>query len=300
MPSFESPSLYIDFARLPPPDVIETIDFESILDIYHTQLVDRATAAGLPKLVDALKLEQSPTNVILQCQSYGEMIVRARINAAARAVMLPFARKNDLDNLAAFFDVDRLLLSPDTDQSPAVYESDERLLKRIRVACETFSTAGTAGSYIYHALTAVPTLRDVSAIKVSAGVVKVSLVNTGADPTATQAQIDAVYDRLHQTGIKVLTDEVHVASAEILPVDLVANIQLYPGPDRALVLADVQAALTQLRDTTSILGFDLTVSAILAALMQSGVKSVSTNFESDTNLRQDQAVWIRSATITTT
>ena len=83
MPSFESPSLYIDFARLPPPDVIETIDFESILDIYHTQLVDRATAAGLPKLVDALKLEQSPTNVILQCQSYGEMIVRARINAAA-------------------------------------------------------------------------------------------------------------------------------------------------------------------------------------------------------------------------
>ena len=31
MPNYESPALYIDFARLPPPQVIEEIDYEALL-----------------------------------------------------------------------------------------------------------------------------------------------------------------------------------------------------------------------------------------------------------------------------
>ena len=103
MPSFESPALYIDFARLPPPKVIEEIDFEVLLAAYKAQVL-----AKKPELAAALALEQSPTNVILEAEAYGEMIVRERINAAARASMLPFATGSDLDVIGARFNVPRM------------------------------------------------------------------------------------------------------------------------------------------------------------------------------------------------
>ena len=103
MPSFESPALYIDFARLPPPKVIEEIDFEALLKVYQAQVLGKN-----PALAAALALEQSPTNIILEAESYGEMIVRERINSAARASMLPFATGSDLDVIGARFNVQRM------------------------------------------------------------------------------------------------------------------------------------------------------------------------------------------------
>jgi phage-related baseplate assembly protein len=61
MPNYESPALYIDFARLPPPKVIEEVNFEVALDRYKAQVL-----AKKPELAAALALEQSPTNVILE------------------------------------------------------------------------------------------------------------------------------------------------------------------------------------------------------------------------------------------
>ena len=294
MPSFESPLLYIDFARLPPPDVIETIDFEEILTRYQGQVRTRK-----PDLAAALALEQSPTNVVLQAQSYGEMILRSRINAAARAVMLPFSKGADLDNLAAFFNVQRMVVTPATTDKPAVMESDERLLKRVRVACEAFSTAGTAGSYIFHAMAADPTIRDVSAIKIGPGSVKVSIMNTGSDPEATHAQIDAVFDKLSQKNIKPLTDVVNVSSVRKIEVNINAQLDLYPGPDASLVMADVQKAMTRMRDNVSMIGRDLSIGALNAALMQSGVRAVSIASPSaDVVVAGDEAVWLKTASVT--
>jgi phage-related baseplate assembly protein len=105
MPVYQSQDLFIDFARLPAPSVIETIAYEDLLTAYKARVLSANN-----DLAAALALEQSPLNIILETEAYGEMIVRERINMAARAVMLPFATGSDLDVLGALYGVARLPL----------------------------------------------------------------------------------------------------------------------------------------------------------------------------------------------
>lgn len=281
MPSFESPALYIDFARLPPPKVIEEIDYEDLLQIYKDQVL-----AKNPALAAALQLEQSPTNIILEAEAYGEMIVRERINAAARACMLPFATGSDLDVIGARFNVERM-----------AGEKDASLRFRIQVSMETYSTAGSQGAYIFHARSVSPNVRDVSAVpERGTGRVTVTIMAEGSNPVPDQPLIDAIYDRLMSDGIKPLTDDISVLPVTKIPVDIQANLTLYPGPDQSLVIADVNKALTSLRNRITMIGRDLKRSSVLAALTQEGVQNVETDFQ-DVNVGNSAVVWINSASV---
>jgi len=295
MPTYESPALYIDFSRLPPPTVIEEIDYEALLKIYQDEVV-----AKNPKLAKAVALEQSATNIILQAEAYGEMMVRARINAAARALMLPFAVGSDLDNLAAFYNLVRDQI-PTATATGIVYvpESDERFRRRIQMSVEAFTTAGSEGAYIFHALSADPTIRDASALAVNdRGGVKITIMNSGSDPTPTDAQLRAVVERLNRKNIKPLTDVVSVSPPEVIEVDIVANVTLYPGPNASLVMADIQKGLSRVRDRISILGRDLNRSSVIAAINQEGVQDVDlVSPLADVPVGLDQCVLIKSATI---
>ncbi|MHC2250028.1 baseplate assembly protein [Bradyrhizobium elkanii] len=285
MPNYESPALYIDFARLPPPDVIETIDFEVLLKRYQDDVLSKND-----KLAAALKLEQSPTNIVLEAEAYGEMLVRARINSAARAVMLAFSKGRDLDNLAAFFGVER-----------AAGETDESLRRRAQLAPEAFSTAGSEGAYIFQALTADPTnVRDATAVKMDdRGRVKITVMARGSNPVPTTATILLVRDRINSKGIRPLTDVVSVVPVRPITAKIVANIWLYPGPDASLVMSDIGKALQKVRDNVSLIGRDLTRSAIISALNQEGVQSVDLISPAENVVAgTDQCVIIESAVIT--
>ena len=281
MPSFESPALYIDFARLPPPNVIEVIDYEKLLSIYKAQVL-----AKNPNLAAALNLEQSPTNIILEAEAYGETIVRERINAAARACMLPFATKSDLDVIGARFNVERM-----------AGEDDPRLRRRIQLSMESFTTAGSPGSYIFHALSTSLDVKDVSAVaERGTGRVTVTIMANGTNPVPTSTLIDAIYDRLMSDGIKPLTDDISVLPVTKIPTDIQANITLYPGPDASLVIADINRSLTSLRNRVTQIGKDLKRSAVIAALTQEGVQNVDIDCE-DINVGTSAVVWINSASV---
>ncbi|ARQ95338.1 baseplate assembly protein J [Bradyrhizobium phage BDU-MI-1] len=284
MPNYESPALYIDFARLPPPQVIEELDYEVMLSRYKADVL-----AKKPELAAALNLEQSPTNVILEAEAYGEMLVRARVNAAARAVMLAFSTGTDLDHLAALLNVERL---------PG--ELDESLRRRAQLAPEALSTAGSEGAYIFQALTADPTIRDVSAVKINEkGGVRITVMNSGSDPIPTKQQLLNVYERLNRKNIRPLTDVITVAPVKVLRVDIVANVTFYPGPDSALIMTDISKALTKVRDRISLIGRDLTRSALISALNQEGVQSVELISPAENiPASSEQCVLINSATIT--
>lgn len=296
MPSYESPALYIDFARLPPPKVIEDIDYEALVTIYKEQVLSKN-----PDLARALNLEQSPTNIILEAEAYGEMIVRARVNAAARAVMLPFATGSDLDVLAAFYNVARLpLVNPARDfiTHPEDWESDERFRRRTQDSVESFTTAGSAGAYIFHGKSADVTIRDVSAMMTKPGEVLVTVMNSGNDPVPTTAQLDAVRARLMMPNIKPLTTVIRVVPVTKISVNLKATVTLYPGPDAGLVMNDIQNALTKLRDRIGLLGRDLTRSSLFASLTQEGVLDVDLiSPVADIAVDFDKCVWIESAEI---
>jgi phage-related baseplate assembly protein len=281
MPSFESPALYIDFARLPPPQVIEEIDYELLLKRYQDDVVSKN-----PKLSSAIALEQSPTNIILEAEAYGETLVRKRINAAARASMLPFAVGSDLEVIGARFNVGRM-----------DGENDTRLRRRIQLSMETFTTAGSPGSYIFHALSVSTAIRDASAVaERGTGRVTVTIMADGSNPVPTQPLVDAVYDRLMSDGIKPLTDDIAVLPVTKIPAEIQAKITLYPGPDASLVVADINKSLTSLRNRIAAIGRDLKRSAVLAALTQEGVQNVELDFN-DINVGSSAVVWIESASV---
>ncbi|RWA51293.1 hypothetical protein AU476_23550 [Cupriavidus sp. UYMSc13B] len=82
----------IDLSQLPPPDVVETIDFEVILAERKAYFVSLYPADQRAAVAATLALESEPIVKLLQDNAYREMVLRQRINDAARAVMLPFAK----------------------------------------------------------------------------------------------------------------------------------------------------------------------------------------------------------------
>lgn len=175
----------INLAKLPAPDVVETISFEAVLAgmIADLQARDPAFTA---------LLESDPAIKILEVAAYREILLRQRVNEAAQAVMLAHAVGSDLDHLAALFGVERLLVSPGDPEArppvPPVYETDDRLRARTQLALEGFSTAGPEGAYIFHALAASPLAKDIAVTSPLPGEVVVTVLSTEGDGSTAERE----------------------------------------------------------------------------------------------------------------
>ncbi len=156
----------IDLSQLPVPSVIEELDYEVIVAEQLDDLVARYPSYDVPA-------ESDPAYKILEVAAYREMLVRQRVNEAAKAVMLAYARHGDLDNLGALFNVGRLQVDPgDPEAVPPVlprHETDDDFRRRILLSLQGLSTAGPEGAYIYHALSAEGGVLDASATSPTPG-----------------------------------------------------------------------------------------------------------------------------------
>lgn len=268
----------IDLSLLPPPDVVETIDFETLFAARKARLLELTPEADRAALAATLELESEPITVLLQESAYRELILRQRINEAARAVMLASAQGADLDNLAALYGVARLVTDPgDPGAVPPIaptYETDAALRHRAQLAVEGFSTAGPVESYRFHALSASGDVADASVASPSPGQVVVTILGDDGDGMPPQALLDVVDSALNAEAVRPLTDEVIVQAATIVPYAIEAELVLYPGPAPAPVLAAAQAEAERYAAETHRLGFDVTISGIYAALHQPGVQRV--------------------------
>lgn len=288
----------IDLSQLAAPDVVEQIDYESILDALKADLIARA-----PELSDVLDLESEPLTKLLEVCAYRETIIRARVNDASRAVMLAYATGSDLDHLAAFFGVVRALVTPaDPDATPpvdAVYESDARLRARTQLALEGYSTAGPVGAYVYHALSASAQVADVGVVSPDPGEVLVTVLSTEGDGTADSTLLDTVDAALNADEVRPLTDHVTVQSATIIEYVVTAALTFYSGPDPTSVLAQASAALTDYISAHHRLGHDITRSGLFAALHQPGVQNVTLDAPAaDIAVDADAAPYCTAITLT--
>ena len=132
-----------DLASLPTPAVIESLSFETIFSELQAEFQSRYPDYS------AL-LASDPAIKLLEVAAYREVLLRNRINEAAKASLLAFATGSDLDHLAAFYGVTRLM-----------DESDEALRLRTRQRIIGFANAGGAAHYRYWALSASPEVADV-------------------------------------------------------------------------------------------------------------------------------------------
>ena len=286
----------IDLSTLTAPNVVEALDFETIFSAMLADL--QARDPSFTALV-----ESDPAYKILEVAAYREVLMRQRVNDAARATMLAYALGADLDQIGALFGVPRLVITPANPSAvppvAAVMESDADFRRRIQLALEGFSTAGPEGAYVFHALGASGDVLDASATSPSPGQVLISVLSRTGNGAASAGLIAAVNTALNADNVRPLTDSVTVQSASIVNYTVTASIYTYPGPDSAAVMAAANAALTEYIDSMHRIGKDVTRSGIFAALHQPGVQRVNlTAPASDVAISATQASWCTAKTIT--
>lgn len=272
----------LDITSLPQPAVVESLDYERILADLRADFLARHPAAA-----DVLDLESEPVVKLLQTAAYRELIIRARVNDAARAVMLPWALGTDLDNLAARYDLARL---------PG--EDDERLRARVLIGYHALSAAGSATGWRLRAMSVSTDIRQVDVWADRPGRVKVSLLARvaglqihmdadtlaqgltlfGAHPAQTMAWrlathadpiVGQVTAALLAEDVRPLTVDVDVTLARVLPTTVAATLVHPPGPDGAVIAAAAAARVHRLA-AASAYRVDLTRAQIIASLMGDG------------------------------
>ena len=269
MPGAISSSTAVDLSRLPPPRIVEPLDYETILAAMTADLAARDP--GLADLGDA-----DPAIKVLQVAAYRELLLRQRVNEACRAVMIAYAAAGDLDQLAAVFGVTRLEIAPANPQTgtPAIVETDDELRRRILLAPESYSVAGPTGAYRFHALSADPDVRDANAVSPAPGDVVVAVLSRSGDGTPAADVLAAVEARVSGDTVRPLTDRVTVVAADLVAFDVEATLHLYAGPDAALIEASARTALQAFLERERAIGRDIPMSAIIAALHVGGVHRV--------------------------
>ena len=246
----------IDLSKLPAPDVIEKLDYKTLLTDYINDF--KARNPNYTTL-----LESDPAIILMQVIAYREMLLRARINEAAKANMLAYAAGSDLDNLAAFYGVERL-----------IDETNDRLRKRTQLALEGFSTAGPVGAYIFHSLSASNEVKSVSVKSPNPGEVLVTILSNIGDGTVGQELIGTVLAKLNEDDIRPLTDLVSVQGAVITNYQVEAVITVYSGPSSAVVETEANDALQKFILGRHEIGRVIAISGIYDALHVDGVKKV--------------------------
>lgn len=262
----------IQLERLPSPEVIQTLDYEAIVTNMIADL--QARDPEYTALV-----ESDPAIKLLEVTANRELAVRARINEAAKACMLAYAKGSDLVHLAALFGVQQMLISagdPTTyPPTPPVYESDDRLRTRTQLSFEGYTTAGSIGSYVFFTLSASGQVKDVDVYKSKPGQVMVTVLSREGDGTPSQELLDIVFAALNAEEIRPLTDEVLVqAPTQIYHYNLTAKLYFYSGPDPEVVRQVALAKVTEYVTENHLLGHDITESGLHAALHQPGVQHV--------------------------
>lgn len=287
----------IDLSALPAPSIVETLDFETI---FSEMLADlQARDSTFTALV-----ESDPAYKVLEVAAYRELLLRQRVNDAARGVMIAYASGADLDQIAARYNVSRLLITAADDETipptPAVYEADDDLRARTILSLEGYTTAGSEGSYLFHSLSADGNVKSAQAISPDPGVVTVFVLSRVGDGTASAPLLNSVTAALSAETVRPLTDNVTVLSASIVEYEIEAELVMYPGPDQAVVEAAALAAMQAYADDMHSIGYDVTLSGIYHALHQPGVKQVNlTNPTANVAVSDGQAAYCTDITLTT-
>ncbi|WP_312140579.1 baseplate assembly protein [Pantoea septica] len=286
----------IDLSQLPAPDVVEALDYETLLAERKATLISLYPAEQQAAITRTLALESEPLVKLLQENAYRELILRQRVNEAAKANMVAWATGADLDQLGANNGVTRLTLrAADNSMLPptaAVMESDDNFRMRIAAAFEGLSVAGPSGAYEYHAKSADGRIADVSATSPAPAEVAITVLSREGDGTASADLLAIVANALNDEDVRPVADRVRVQAAAIVSYRVDATLFLYPGPEAEPIRAAAEAKLLAFINAQSRLGRDIRQSALYAALHVEGVQRVElAQPTADVVLDKTQAAW---------
>ncbi|MCP2517038.1 baseplate J/gp47 family protein [Achromobacter mucicolens] len=266
----------IDLSQLPAPDVVEALDFEQILEARKARYLALFAQEDQDAVAKALALESEPMVIVLQENTEREVILRQRVNDAARSVLLAFARGRDLEHIAAEYGVSRQVIQPgNPDAVPPidpVLESDDELRERAQMAWEGLSTAGPRDGYVFHALSADGQVADATATSPEPCDVLVCVLARGGDGTAAPELLAKVRAKLNDEDIRPLGDRVTVQSSQIVPYLVRAVLHMKgEGPGRTVALDAARKACVAYVNRPRRAGVSVWRSALTASLHVEGV-----------------------------
>jgi phage-related baseplate assembly protein len=247
----------LDLSKLPVPDVIETVEYEAefaaVLERYRELMGDDWTAL----------LQSDPVMKLLQDVAYEKITLRARINAAARAVLLASARGADLDHVLALVGAERL------DQ-----ESNDAFRERGRLAPYGFSTAGPGNAYRYHALSAHDDVLDARVDSPEPGLVRVTVLSRSSQGVPGEDVLKALREQLNAEDIRPLSDTVLVEPAQVVLWELVARLHFPSGAATEPVVQAAEQAAQAYATAQRRLNLPIKRNMVIAALGVAGVSDV--------------------------
>ncbi len=259
--------------------VLEDIDSEVTIADRMTRLKQLWAERDPPAFAqyDTQGLEFDPVKINQEAGAFFELLLRDRVNQAARALTLAFASGTDLDAIASRYPGGMPRLPG---------ESDDRYRRRVWLSPNALSPHGTAEAYVLWALTADPTLTDATATSPEGtGEVVVTILPgkppldedgfpTGDDtmvPTIQQILQVRAYIMDANAGRKALTDILTVRAPKVVRTRYHIRVWLFPGPDPDEMLRSLNAAMAELIEEQRWLGFDHTLTAIHGTLSKGGV-----------------------------
>lgn len=153
-------------------------------------------------------------------------------------------------------------------------EIDDHLRERIRLAPESYTTAGSYGAYRFHALSAHPSIVDVAIRSVRPGQVLIyPLCATGLPDTTILSLVQAA---CNAETVRPLCDQVVVAAPIASTYTITAGLVIFADVDGAGVLATAKTSLEQyVQQQSQRLGRDVALSSIQAALTVPGIARVN-------------------------
>ncbi|MBA1231508.1 baseplate assembly protein [Pseudomonas viridiflava] len=287
----------IELSALPAPQVLEDLDFEEVyqgeLSAFRDYLGDDWTAM----------LESDPVTKLLELGAYRRLQNRARVNDAAKSLMLAYAQKGDLDQLAANVHLKRLVVqAQDLSAVPPVMqvlEEDDALRERVQLAYEGLTTAGPRNSYILHARNASGLVADATAESPSPAVVVVTVLALEGSGAASEGLLETVRQNLSDDDVRPLGDRLTVQSAQILPYRINAVVHMIGnGPETEATLAECRRRLQSWVNPRRRLGLEVARSGVDAQLHIEGVSRVDLQGWMDISPSKAQAAWCEALTVT--
>ncbi|MCX3065207.1 baseplate assembly protein [Wolbachia endosymbiont of Drosophila pseudotakahashii] len=236
------------------PNIIEPLNFEEIFSRMKEELVKRD--ASFTALV-----ESDPAMKILEVAAWRELLLRERINEAARSNLLKFARGEELDNLAEFYGAER-----------QDGEEDERFRKRIKARIVGSSTGGSKEHYRFQALSADSRVKDALVESKVPGSVEISILSTelSTNGIVSEELLDIVRKRVTRDDIRVLTDTITVIGCNIIEIVIHSKISI-KRPD---IIETAKKKFIEKFEASKRLGWSVTRSWIIANLFVEGVENV--------------------------
>ena len=179
-------------------------------------------------------------------------------------------------------------------------EEDTAYYNRMRESEESYTTAGSRGSYIYHAKSVSSQISDVSAESPQPGIVDIRVMLYNGE-LPDKELLDKVREYLSGDDIRPMTDTVFVSAPDTVEfnIDIKYFISKEKEPStneikRTVALAVENYILWQ----TSKMGRDINPSYFNAMLMESGIKRVEINAPVFTKIPKGSVAVIKEESVT--